>query len=249
MSKSVDYDQLAEQYRNYRKPDPRIAASIQAHIHSRQRILNVGAGMGAYEPPDCEVVAVEPSYEMMAQRKTSRAALVQGIAEYLPFADQTFDVSMGILTMHHWSDVDLGLREMQRVTQDKIILFTWVGYGNDFWLEDYIPEFRGIDAKLFPTLKALGEILGNISVDVVEIPHDCTDGFMCAYWRRPKAYLDANVRSAISTFSRISNVQGGLAGLQADIDSGVWHERYGYLNDRQSLDLGYRLVVCDLAKH
>ena len=47
---SVDYDQLAKQYKAYRNPDPRIAAQIQSHIKGARRVLNVGAGTGSYEP-------------------------------------------------------------------------------------------------------------------------------------------------------------------------------------------------------
>lgn len=242
---SVDYDQLAEQYRSYRKPDPRIAARVQFHIQGAQRVLNVGAGMGSYEPEDCEVVVIEPSHEMIAKRKSSKATLIQGFAEDLPFGDNDFDVSMGILTIHHWSDIALGLQEMLRVSKDKIVLFTWIGYGSDFWLEDYIPEIIGVDEKLFPTLEELDQILGGISVETIEIPYDCTDGFMCAYWRRPEAYLDPKVRKAISTFSRIPDIQERLNRLQDDIDSGAWRKKHSYLLEKESLDLGYRLVVCE----
>ena len=241
----VDYDKLTEQYRNYRKPDPKIAARINSHVQGAQRVLNIGAGMGSYEPEDCKVVAIEPSYEMIAKRKRAKAILIQGSAEGLPFRDNGFDVSMAILTIHHWSDVALGLQEMLRVSKDKIVLFTWIGYGSHFWLEEYIPEIKNADEKLFPTLEELDQLLGGISVETVEIPHDCTDGFMCAYWRRPEAYLDPNIRKAISTFSRISDYHEGLDMLRDDIKSGVWYKRHGHLFEKQSLDLGYRLVVWD----
>jgi ubiquinone/menaquinone biosynthesis C-methylase UbiE len=119
---SVDHDKLAKQYNNYRKQDPRIAKRIQFHLQGARRILNVGAGMGSYEPEHCEVVALEPAGEMISKRKNSQAIMIQGIAEELPFKDNSFDCSMGILTVHHWSDIVLGLREVLRVTKDKIIL-------------------------------------------------------------------------------------------------------------------------------
>lgn len=240
----VDYDRLAEHYRNHRRPDPRIAARIQFHIEGAGRVLNVGAGIGSYEPDDCEVVAIEPSHEMLMKRENAKVALAQGVAEALPFGDNVFDVAMGILTIHHWSDIALGLREMVRVSRDKVILITWTGYGNDFWLEDYIPEIVGVDNELFPTLAELDEILGGISVETIEIPYDCSDGFMCAYWRRPEAYLDPGVRNAISTFSRISGIQEGLTKLRNDIDDGIWCKKHKHLLERESLDLGYRLVAC-----
>lgn len=244
----VDYDQLAKQYKTYRRPDPRIAKRIQFYLQNAQRILNVGAGLGSYEPENCEVVAVEPAFEMISKRNHSKAILIQGIAEELPFKDDIFDCSMCILTMHHWSNIVSGLKEVLRVTRDKIVLFTWIGYGNNFWLEDYIPEIIGIDAKLFPTIEELNQILGDVLVETIEIPYDCTDGFMCAYWRRPEMYLDPDARSAISTFSRIPEIQERLNILQEDIESGVWHKNYSHLLEKESFDLGYRLVVCEKSK-
>ncbi len=79
---------------------------------------------------------------------------------------------------------------MVSVSRRKIILFTWIGYGNEFWLENYIPEIKGVDYELFPTYKELDRKLGGISVETVEIPHDCSDGFMSACRRRPEAYFD-----------------------------------------------------------
>jgi hypothetical protein len=152
---------------------------------------------------------------------------------------------MAILTMHHWSNVVAGLEEMIRVAKYRIILFTWIGYGPGFWLEEYIPEISGIDIKIFPTLHELKRILGNIMVETVEIPYNCTDGFMCAYWRRPEMYLDPDVRKAISTFSRLPGTPEGLNTLREDIESGMWHKKYGYLLDKESIDLGYRLVISE----
>ena len=55
---SVNYDRLARDYAIYRKADARISERIQFHIGSARKLLNVGAGMGSYEPDSCEVVAV-----------------------------------------------------------------------------------------------------------------------------------------------------------------------------------------------
>ena len=77
----------------------------------------------------------------------------------------------------------------------------------------------------------------------VPIPYNCTDGFMCAYWRRPEAYLDERVRSAISTFSKLPDIRSGLEQLKHDLQSGSWQSRYGDLLDQNQLDMGYRLVV------
>ncbi len=240
---TVNYEKLAEQYKRFRTPDPRIASIIWAHLTNAKNVLNVGAGIGSYEPDNYQVVAVEPSERMIALRGLSAVQIIRGSAESLPFNDNTFDVSMALLTIHHWSDISRGLSEMLRVTRGKVILFTWIGYGNDFWLEEYIPEIRGIDKALFPTLMELEKMIGPITVETVEIPADCTDGFMCAYWRRPKSYLNSDVRRAISTFSRVGEIQKGLQDLDADLSNGIWDKKYGHLLRKESMDFGYRVVV------
>jgi hypothetical protein len=112
-----------------------------------------------------------------------------------------------------------------------------------FWLTDYFPEIVEIDRLILPPLSELQRHLGRIAVFDVPIPHDCTDGFLGAYWRRPESYLSADIRSAMSTFSKVRRVEQGVAELRRDLASGEWHRRYGDLLRRSTLDLGYRLVV------
>jgi len=68
-----------------------------------------------------------------------------------------------------------------------------------------------LDRHIFPTVESLHLALGDLSVETVPIPADCMDGFLGAYWQSPEAYLNPIVRSAISTFSRIANVEQGIA--------------------------------------
>lgn len=75
------------------------------------------------------------------------------------------------------------------------------------------------------------------------IPHDCTDGFLYAYWRRPAAYLDARIRSGSSAFWSIKNAEEGLAKLRTDLESGEWERRYFELLTLDAHDVGYRLVI------
>ena len=79
---------------------------------------------------------------------------------------------------------------------------------------------------------------------MVPVPHDCVDGFACAYWRRPEAYLDAGVRANITSLARIeSSLSAGLDRLATDLASGAWHERNNALLNLDEIDLGYRLVI------
>ncbi len=237
------YDNIGEQYQNYRRPDPRIGAAISRELGRAGTVVNIGAGAGSYEPPDRQLVAVDPSWVMLAQRSPNGASRVQARAEALPFRDNSFDFAMAILTIHHWSDIEKGLSEAMRVARRRVVLLTWIGFTTHFWLLDYLPQVKAIDEALFPSIQQLSSWLGPVRTTVVPIPHDCTDGFLCAYWRRPEAYLDEGVRRAISTFSRVHDIEDGLRKLETDLSSGVWREKYGSLSQQTERDFGYRLVA------
>ena len=239
---SKHYDEIGIGYRPLRQPDARIQSLIHERLGDAKRIVNLGAGAGSYEPTNRSVVAVEPSRTMLAQRRPGSAPAIEGRAESLPFPDRTFDVATGFLTVHHWNDWRAGLAEAQRVAE-RVLLLTWNGYPHGFWLMEYFPEIEQIDADLFPALAEFEEVLGPITETVVPIPRDCTDGFLCAYWARPEAYLREDVRRAISAFAYYDEpIDDRLARLQADLESGAWAERYGPRDDEVARDFGYRLI-------
>jgi SAM-dependent methyltransferase len=237
------YDRIGLDYSELRKPDPRIAAPIQAALADSRTVLNVGAGTGSYEPAGLEVTALEPSIEMIRQRRTAAAAVVQGRAEDLPFADSSFDASMAILTVHHWTDRAKGLAEIRRVTRGPVVLLTYDPSFRDFWLFDYFPQLVALDEAQMPKLEEYERLLGPVHIAPVPIPHDCSDGFLAAYWRRPAAYLDPRARAAMSSFWALGDVSEALDRLEADLDSGAWADRHRRLLEAEELDFGYRLVV------
>lgn len=119
------YDRLGRGYSRVRRPDPRIAARIDAALGTARTVLNVGAGTGSYEPEGREVTAVEPSAEMIGQRPPGSAPVVQASAEELPFEDRSFDASMAVLTVHHWADLGAGLAELRRVSRERLVILTF----------------------------------------------------------------------------------------------------------------------------
>lgn len=243
-AKPLSYNNIGKNYSFYRQPDPRLAQAIQMALGDSQKIVNVGAGTGSYEPSDRIIVAVEPSSEMIRQRRNSSASVVVAQAESLPFADGEFDAALAVLSIHHWSDWQAGLREMRRVARDKVVLFTCDLDRADFWLvRDYFPDILESDRQVFPTISAIENVLGKIEVQEIPILHDCVDGFLGAYWRRPSAYLDVGVRSSISAFWRIGEICSGFDRLQADIESGRWAVANADILQLEQLDLGYRLIV------
>ncbi|MFO0842899.1 MAG: class I SAM-dependent methyltransferase [Gemmataceae bacterium] len=248
MPPRAEYDTIGRGYARQRRPDPRIAARVTAALGEACSVLNVGAGAGSYEPPDRRVVAVEPSAVMLAQRPQGAAPAVRARAEALPFPDRAFDAVMAVLTLHHWADRARGLAECARVARRRVVLLTWDPEADCFWLlREYLPAFIEADRRQFPPVEAYAEAVGpgaRVAVAAVPVPHDCADGFLGAYWARPAAYLDPAVRAGISSFAR-PGAEAGLARLRADLASGAWHARHGYLLAADELELGYRLVVAD----
>jgi len=236
------YDTIGLNYANLRKPDFRIAQRIETALGDAETVLNVGAGAGSYEPTDRQITAIEPSGEMIQQRSASNATVIQGSAEDLPCGDKTFDASMAVLTIHHWSDQERGVMEMRRVTRDKIVFLTYDPSFRGFWLADYFPALVTLDEVQMPRIVNYEKWLGAVEISPVKIPHDCSDGFLAGNWRRPAAYLDKRVRAAISSFWAMGDVSGGLGKLEADLKSGAWEQRYSYLLNLEELDCGYRLI-------
>jgi len=44
------YDAIGLGYREYRRPDPRLAEAIGRALNRNESVVNVGAGAGSYEP-------------------------------------------------------------------------------------------------------------------------------------------------------------------------------------------------------
>ena len=240
---SSSYDRIGVNYSDLRKPDARIGAMIGRALGTAEIVLNVGAGAGSYEPADRQVTAIEPSAEMIGQRRTSAAKVIQGSAEDLPFDDNSFDASMAVLTVHHWADKEKGLKEMRRVTRGPVVLLTYDPSHRGFWLADYIPELVALDEEQMPRMTDYEEWLGSVEIAPVPVPHDCSDGFLYAYWRRPAAYLDPKIRAAMSSFWAVGNVSEGLRKLASDLDTGAWAQRHSNLLNLDECDFGYRLVT------
>lgn len=244
-----DYEAHGRGYAVRRQPDPRIAAQVHAALGDARTVLNVGAGAGSYEPEDRHVVAVEPSAQMRAQRPRHLAPAIDAAAEALPFDDDAFDAAMAMVTIHQWSDVDAGLRELRRVTRGPVAILTFDGPAlRDFWMNEYVPEVVDTECSRFPTISRVVDVLGGpgrVEVQDVPVPIDCTDGFGEAYYARPEAFLEADVRAAQSGWVKTDQaaVARGVERLAADLASGAWDAKHGALRDQPQRVGAIRLLV------
>ncbi|WP_018932429.1 class I SAM-dependent methyltransferase [Gracilibacillus lacisalsi] len=245
---SFNYDGHGKQYSTYRQTDARIAQYITEALGSSQTVLNVGAGSGSYEPNDRYVVAVEPSSSMRQQRlKSNKVPAVIGTADSLPFDEDSFDASMATLTIHHWPDLEKGLKELRRVTKDQIVIMTYDPDALDvFWNAFYFPELIEVEKARYPKIEDITEILGGESVvKKIPIPIDCQDGFQEAFYGRPEAFLQKEIRQSQSAWGFLLNdVEHKLVKrLKDDLESGKWDEKFGFHRDMPFFHGALRLIT------
>jgi SAM-dependent methyltransferase len=238
------YDEIGVEYSGARCTEARIARRLWDALGDARSVLNVGAGTGSYEPRDRDVVAVEPSAVMRAQRPAGAAPCIAAEAESLPFSDHSFDAAMAVLSDHHWRDPIGGIREMRRVAR-RVVIFQWDNaHSSRFCLvRDYLPEFAQL-ARGRPTLSERAAAIG-ATIEPVPIPWDCVDGFFHSYWRRPHAYLQEPARRGTSVWSLLGPEveRRAVAALSSDLYSGAWQQRNHELLELDEAELGARLLI------
>lgn len=189
---------------------------------------------------------------MIAQRPAGAAPVVQARAEELPFEADSFDAAMAIITVHHWDDPAVGLAEMRRVARDRVVVLTFdpPPLKAHWMVRDYVPRLYDVHVEMIGSIDAVTAALPGATVEVVPMPRLCEDGFWCALWDRPELHLDPEVRRASSGWHRIGTEEAerGLAALRADLESGAWDERHGYLRTARELDIGLRLVIANAGR-
>lgn len=245
---AFDYDKNGQHYSGYRQTDPRIAEYVTFALSGAQTVLNVGAGAGSYEPADKYVVAVEPSMAMRAQRIQNRKIpAVNAKADALPFDDNAFDAAMAMVTVHHWPDINKGLQEIRRVTKGQIVVMTFDPDAlDDFWNASYFPELIAVEKARYPTIAFLEACLGGpCEIVTIPVPLDCTDGFQEAFYGRPEAFLQADVRAAQSAWGFLpEGLETQLVQrLAADLQSGAWDKKYGHYRTESNFTGALRLVI------
>jgi SAM-dependent methyltransferase len=248
---AFDYDGKDHNYPAIRKADPRIGMYVRRSLDSCDTVLNVGAGTGSYEPADKFVIAVEPSSVMRAKRLAlGRYPAVNAKADDLPFDDKSFDAVMAVLTVHHWPDLKSGLSEVKRVSKKKITILTYDPEMLDiFWNAKYFPQLIEIERSRYPKLDRIAECVGkDITITGIKIPFDCTDGFQEAFYGRPEAFLQAEVRNAQSAWGLLDKELESkyVKRLSDDLESGEWDRLYGYHRMLPEFEGAFRMLEVDL---
>jgi ubiquinone/menaquinone biosynthesis C-methylase UbiE len=120
-----------------------IRAALLARLPTQViRALDIGTGFGRnavflarHLAPGSHVWSVDPSEESLKQGAaavqeaglTATVTLGPGSAERLPFRDDEFDLTVGVMLFHHLVEVPSALQEMGRVTKPdgKLLIVDW----------------------------------------------------------------------------------------------------------------------------
>jgi len=245
------YETIGVGYSVGRRPDPRWQEAIDSVIGDAKRVINIGAGTGSYEPSERAVIAVEPSELMVSQRPKSESLVVMAAAENVPIVSGWADLTMTMLSLHHWTDWRAGVSEMRRLASRRLVLTYDPEFHASFWLlRDYLPEVAASERTRTPKVEDIADALGDdIEIITLEVPWDCIDGVLPANWRRPAAYLDPQVRACSSGLAQADQrvVERAVQELAKDLDSGAWEQRNDELLAMNSFDAGFRLIVSSVA--
>lgn len=245
------YDSIGNNYNSTRQADPYILNKliILLNLHQDKIYLDLGCGTGNYT---CELAnkgytfyGVDPSEKMLkeAQRRNNSIKWLPGSAEQIPARDQSFDGIVATLTIHHWTNMAMAFKEINRVLKPggRIVFFTSTpGQMKGYWLNHYFPQMLASSILQMPDLKTIETHAAEATLQVTKvekyfIKDDLQDHFLYVGKNNPAFYFDETIRQGISSFSALANVKeviDGLVKLKADIDNGTFETiKTQYEND------------------
>ena len=117
---------------------------------------------------------------------------------------------------------------------------------DSFWNAEYFREVMETERRRYPKIDWIVDHLGgDCSVTAVPIPLDCVDGFQEAFYGRPEAFLDREVRRAQSAWGFFSEEEQDLfvRRLAGDLESGAWDRKYGHLRTQPFFTGALRLIT------
>lgn len=237
------YDAIGADYNQTRKPDPYLLSRMRALLRLDQvgLYLDIGCGTGNYTGALMDgkyrFIGIDPSTLMLsqAQHKHPNGLWKQGKAEDTGLEDGMVDGVLASLTIHHWMDLKLGFKELRRVLkkEGRVVVFTSTSEQmKGYWLNAYFPKMMKDSMDQMSNLDAIKGALSSagfndIAEEIYNVRPDLKDHFLYCGKEAPKMYLDPMIRSGISSFSHLANLEEvgkGLIRLQEDIRSGRINE-------------------------
>ncbi|MEZ4800051.1 MAG: class I SAM-dependent methyltransferase [Flavobacteriales bacterium] len=245
------YDYIGERYNQTRKADPFLLSRLIHHLQPKQdgNYLDIGCGTGNYtialHQNGLNIDGIEPSDLMRqeAQSRSNKIKWTKGIAELLPFDNNSYDGVLATLTIHHWENLNMAFAEIVRVLKpgSRVVIFTSTSEQmQGYWLNHFFPKMIEKSMLQMPSLTTIESALNaaGLTIQTKELYHvkdDLQDCFLYVGKNKPALYFNASIRNGISSFSALANqdeVAKGLIKLQQAIDDNtIQHIQEYYKND------------------
>jgi len=135
------YDAISEGYeRLYKEEQQNKLGIIKGNIKISQntKILDVGCGRGISSDFDCLVVGIDPSKELIRLNKNNSKLI--GVAEFLPFRDNSFDYVISVTAIHNFKSIKKAVAEMKRVGKNNFVFSVLKKSGKFGYIEKLIEE-------------------------------------------------------------------------------------------------------------
>ena len=185
MSQVEHFDRVAEEYDRLRAP-PGVTAVHELLVRDAdlagKHVLDVGCGTGENlrvlaETFGCRVAGVDSSEAMLAEarRKVPHADLRHGVAERLPFAEESFD-AVWMSLVAHLLERPRAFAEARRVLVEGGRLVVVTPEAESFprgWLAPFFPSYVAVEQARFPfraDFQAELPAAGFASVRILTVP-------------------------------------------------------------------------------
>jgi ubiquinone/menaquinone biosynthesis C-methylase UbiE len=232
------YEQIGEGYDLTRRADPYLVSRLSHYlsVKAQASYLDVACGTGNYTIALSQLGgkwhAVDQAWRMIKAARKKSDSIFWQLADVsrLPYPEKTFSGVVCTLAIHHFTSLASAFSEIHRViATGNFVLFTSTPeQTRQYWLAEYFPEAIAKSAEQMPALAAVTEALfesgfQSIETEDYSVREDLQDFFLYSGKYRPAMYLDAAVRSGISTFSLLATereIEEGCGKLEADINQG-----------------------------
>lgn len=136
MAKIEPFEEFSDEYDDWfvRNHDKYIAElqALRAFVPANANGLEVGVGSGKFAAPLGVKIGVEPSQKMADKAKKLGIQVIRGIAENLPFPDNTFDFVLMVTTICFVDDLEKSFQETCRVLKkDGFIVIGFIDKESD----------------------------------------------------------------------------------------------------------------------
>jgi len=242
-NKSLDYDQIAADYNRRYQNDRRLGTlnALRAILSEIApiRILEVGCGtchwLEGLQASGLSLMGVDKSYAMLKQaRALQKTLLCQAAAESLPLKDESYDFIYCVNALHHFSEPQTFIREVQRVLMPggtlAIIGMDPSDTRNRWYLYDFFTGVFENDLERFPDWN-------RVKYWVKQAPFSLVQFNDVVFIHDPKTrdsvlqdpFLQKNACSQLALLSQ-EEYKRGLAQLQAHVNT-IQDPGFCYEND------------------